>query len=450
MSLFVALILGSCASPPALSADRQVAVPQASSAVMAAEPESAPAPAPEPASATAEAAALPETGVSETALIDVEAVPEPPEMPVPELPVPEVPEAVPPLPPGERILYFYPEPESITVPPAEKNTPSASAPKAVVVPASPAPQSVPKAAAVPAVPAVPAIPAAEPKAEVLPGIWEAESTPIAVPVEKVPPVAPSRTAKLAAGQTLEVWYPGTGWVYLGDSSAQNGLSYETRKLDKTDTLFTFKALKSGNYILDFSRFDLLEDAFSSDSLAVEVSDTVSKRTDRIRAPNYRTSGTLSSITGQVAVPAPAGAAVSGTSVTMTDEPGLATVKSTAAAMGTTAATAVKSAAATSGTTTASAPIDADAALAQAKKSLSANDPAAALEQLDRFFTAAVSNLDEGWFLRGQAFEANGAGRDIRSALAAYETLVAAYPESPRWKEADARIRYIKQFYLRIR
>jgi outer membrane protein assembly factor BamD (BamD/ComL family) len=59
----------------------------------------------------------------------------------------------------------------------------------------------------------------------------------------------------------------------------------------------------------------------------------------------------------------------------------------------------------------------------------------------------VDSLDEGWFLRGQAYEANSAARDIRKALGAYQTLVSAFPESSRWNEADARIRYIKQYYL---
>jgi len=178
---------------------------------------------------------------------------------------------------------------------------------------------------------------------------------------------------------------------------------------------------------------------------VEVSDTASKRTEKIRAPNYRAAGTASSATGTQPVPVPSTTAADSRSLTMTDEPGLAAGKpSTTAATGSVAAAATGTAAA------ASAPIDAEAVLAQAKKALSANNPVSALEQLDRFFTAAVSSLDEGWFLRGQAYEANGEARDIRKALAAYETLVSAYPESARWKEADARIRYIKQFYLRIR
>ncbi len=437
LSLLVTLLFGSCASPPASLADSRTAVPAASEALISEEPVTG---------SPSEPALVPDL-TAET-ILPVDLVVEDPT----ELSIPEQVEAVPPLPPGDRILYFYPEPEDLYVPPVE-TVPSPAktvVPKPAVVPkVAAASAAVASAAVAPAAATAPKVapaPVEKPVEVVLPGIWVGESVPIAA-VEKIPPVPPSRKVSLAAGQTLEVWYPGSGWVYLGDSSAQNGLAYETRKLDKTDTLFTFKALKSGNYILDFSRFDLLADSFSSDSLAVEVSDAASKRTEKIRAPNYRSATTMSSSTSSA--PVLPDAALNNFSVTMTDEPGLAAVRpvtagSTSASSGNTATSSLPAA------RTASTPIDAETVLAQAKKALAANDPSSALEQLDRFFTAAVSTLDEGWFMRGQAYEANGAGRDIRKALAAYETLVSAYPESARWKEADARIRYIKQFYLQIR
>lgn len=96
------------------------------------------------------------------------------------------------------------------------------------------------------------------------------------------------------------------------------------------------------------------------------------------------------------------------------------------------------------------PSDPDAILKKAQGALASGDAASALTLLDAFFTVAVSSLDEGLYLRGQAYESNGANRDIRKALEAYQTLTQAYPDSPRWKSADERIRYIKQFYQKIR
>ena len=103
-----------------------------------------------------------------------------------------------------------------------------------------------------------------------------------------------------------------------------------------------------------------------------------------------------------------------------------------------------------GNATVDIPSDPDAILKKAQGALASGDAASALTLLDAFFTAAVSSLDEGLYLRGQAYESNGPNRDIRKALEAYQTLTQAYPDSPRWKSADERIRYIKQFYQKIR
>jgi outer membrane protein assembly factor BamD (BamD/ComL family) len=89
-------------------------------------------------------------------------------------------------------------------------------------------------------------------------------------------------------------------------------------------------------------------------------------------------------------------------------------------------------------------------LEKTRDALSAGDQEGALRELDRFFAVSVENLDEGWFLRGKAYEANGKARDIKKALDSYTTLMAAYPGSSFWKDAEARVRYINRLYLQIR
>lgn len=397
----------------------------------------------------------------------------------PEIPA-ETPVEADPLPsaPADaKLLYFYPEPEA-PVAPKPVETPKKTVevqPKSV--PAPQKPSVIPeKKVAVPAESKpVASKPVAESKAtsaekpataadknakaktddkavagdkgekkaeEAPPGVWTAEPTAPAVqPAPEKNASGPSRSVSVAPGQTLEVWYPGAGWVYLGDASAQNGVSYQTRKLDKSDTLFTFRALKEGNYVLEFSRYDVLANSFLSDSLAVSVTGSAVKRLDTVRAPDYR-AATIAAGTGSdgsaAANGVPAAAAETGA------------VANTAA--GAVAGPAAQPAVATNSAATGTAitASDAQAILEKVKAALAANDPASAQALLDAFFAAAQEPLDEGLFLRGQAYEANGPARDIRKALAAYETLVATYPESSRWKEADARIRYIRQFYLTIR
>lgn len=387
--------------------------------------------------------------------------------------------AVPDLPPSEKLLYFYPEPD-VTITPAPAPAPI-PAPIKPVVPkqASPVPEkTVPPKTVEPIKPATTAKESAKTAAktdekaaaEILPGIWGVEPTAPAISPEKASaaPAAPavqrqppSRQSTIPAGQTLEVWYPGNGWVFLGDASAQNGLGYENRKLDKADTLFTFKALKPGNYILDFSRFDVLDDSFLQDSLAVTVTEEGAVKTGKIRAPDYRALAKVSDQQNGAKVNTATPQAVGTTNLpvspsqpgalqaegaksaqvsspgrtgqpVMTNEPSLAGPQGVPAVQNT------------------EIPSDPAEILKKATASLASGDGVTALSLLDAFFTTAVTSLDEAWYLRGQAYESNGASRDIRKALDAYQTLVQAYPDSPRWKAADERIRYIRQFYQKIR
>lgn len=367
-------------------------------------------------------------------------------------------EPLPSAPADAKILYFYPEPDAPIVPkPALAPAKAADAPKPVPAPQKSAPLpetrvAVPTegkaSAGKPAVSgkdtpatgekAVTGEKAEKKAEEAQPGIWTAEPVAPAVqPAAEKPSPGPSRSVTVAPGQTLEVWYPGAGWVYLGDASAQNGVGYQTRKLDKGDTLFTFRALKEGNYVLEFSRYDVLANSFLADSLAVSVTGGTAKRLDPARAPDYRAAtaapGTdeVAAAGGSPAVSREAdSAAPSGTLSGLPGRPGMA--------------------ATVTGSAEPASLVDAAAILEKVKAALAANDPVSAQTLLDAFFAAAQEPLDEGLFLRGQAYEANGPARDMRKALAAYEALVSAYPESSRWKEADARIRYIRQFYLTIR
>lgn len=382
----------------------------------------------------------------------------------------ESPEAVPQVPSAERLLYFYPEPDFQYVPPI---APVTAPPKAVTKPAvvSTEKTSTPPATTT----AKPADKASdktaekstakkaadakasdtktsdakstgeEKSAEAPPGIWTAEPVaPATQAAAKAAAPVPSRKASLALGQTLEVWYPGSGWVYLGDVSAQNGLNYESRKLDKSDTIFTFRSLRAGDYILEFSRYDVLSDSYSSDLIAVTVTDDGSRKAGKVRAPDYR-SAMPDAATAQTGQP-------QASSTTLREEPSLltSTVQASAAPQSSSVSqtvSAVKPAVAQAANGQSASSSDAAALLAKAKASLSSGDAVTALSTLDSFFGLAVDSLDEGWFLRGQAYEANSASRDIRKALSAYQTLVSAFPESSRWNEADARIRYIKQYYL---
>ena len=88
-------------------------------------------------------------------------------------------------------------------------------------------------------------------------------------------------------------------------------------------------------------------------------------------------------------------------------------------------------------------------LESARTAIAAADANAALQYLDRFFAVSTEKLDEGWFLKGRAYELNGSVRNIRLALDAYRMLTGSFPQSKYWAEADSRIRYITNFYVNI-
>lgn len=266
--------------------------------------------------------------------------------------------------------------------------------------------------------------------EPVPGIWSVEPSLPSRKTEPVPPASLGRSAALSVGQYLEILYPGSGWVFLGDALGQNSLVYQSRKLDGPDTVFLFRAGKAGSAVLQFSRYDVLQDSYSRDTLAVSVAKSERPVSGKIRAPDYFSAE--SSAPAPSASETPAGStgralAAPGFSG-ISDEPELVT-----------------------GSSKVSSPVeDPLVLLEKTRDALSAGDQEGALRELDRFFAVSVENLDEGWFLRGKAYEANGKARDIKKALDSYTTLMAAYPGSSFWKDAEARVRYINRLYLQIR
>ncbi len=92
----------------------------------------------------------------------------------------------------------------------------------------------------------------------------------------------------------------------------------------------------------------------------------------------------------------------------------------------------------------------DDLLEKAQKSYNAKKYGECLDYLTEFFNNAVTRLDEGLYLQGQALEAPSDYRNIKAALDTYETLVKQYPKSKKWKQANERVIYLKRFYFNIR
>ena len=286
----------------------------------------------------------------------------------------------------------------------------------------------------------------------------------------------SRMVAVEEKQRLELTYPGHGWVYVGEQTSQPGLKYEQRKLQDNNSIFMFTAEKKGDYILHFSYFDVFTNEFVTDAVAVSVSAARSTAAKAmVKAPDYQTEADSDATEAQAnkntqaaaSQPSSNSTAPTGTGTTTQTAQAASEAPQTAGAgsqsktseqtMSAGTAEAASSTAGNTGDSTGQAPaaaseevLSSDQLLEKARTAIAAADAGKALTYLNNFFTIAEEKLDEGWLLKGRAYELNGSMRNIRLALDAYKTLTDGFPQSKYWAEADARIRYITGFYINIR
>lgn len=302
-------------------------------------------------------------------------------------------------------------------------------------------------------------------------------------ITDTPAVAtPSRSVLIEKNQYVDVQYPGLGWVFLGDTTGLLGVGYYGRKLSDSGTVFTLRGLEPGTYVLHFAKQDMLSDTYIDDYLQVTVLEAKSSSPDRKLAPPYSEIPPAPAMTPSVATQegssadqsanskqtassattAPSLTAPSATEPTQVNpapliqtnesSPKAASVIRNEPELAMASEPAVSSAVSTlnpQSTQNTPSQSTADQLLSQAEKALADGKPAEALQLLDDFFKKSVYNLDKGWYLRAQSYEANGETKNIKAALDAYKTLTQAYPASPLWKAANDRIQYINRFYFNI-
>ncbi len=105
-------------------------------------------------------------------------------------------------------------------------------------------------------------------------------------------VVPSRSVVMDNNQYLDIRYPGSGWVYLGEvtedgsSIEEQNLTYFGRRRTSEDTSFTMKASKPGTTILHFYKQDILTATFIDDYLEVTITEAIAQNGFRVIAPSY--------------------------------------------------------------------------------------------------------------------------------------------------------------------
>ena len=318
-------------------------------------------------------------------------------------------------------------------------------------------------------------------------------------------ITPSRAVTIKNNQYLDVVYPGSGWVYLGeteenrDTKKEPLVSYFGRKLGTTDTTFSLRSRKPGKTLLHFYKNDALTGQYIDDYLEVSIENESAAAGQRTTAPDYAqvvppkpTRQTRQSYenaatdaktetelpkndTERTAEQQPASPVTAAQQpetepqkpaqdtppavvLPTADERGVRTVIQTteSAPGGDTKPPApapsyagVTVPAAEDRTQPAAAENGADL-LERAKRAYADKQYENALDLVQRYLDDATEKIDEALFLQGQILEADSSVKSIRSAIDSYESLTKNYPMSALWKKANNRIIYLKRFYIEIR
>nr|MBQ2233741.1 hypothetical protein [Treponema sp.] len=293
-------------------------------------------------------------------------------------------------------------------------------------------------------------------------------------------IKPSRSMTIKKNQYIDITYPGTGWIYLGQKDNKKDFTFFGRKLGGKDTSFTLRAKNPGTYLLHFYKNDPLTNSYIDDYLEVIVENKETSSTEHILAPNYATI-----VPPKVTITAETRKENKKQNINKTvDENKNKQQKAqeeqiqnsvTKKQIDSSVKTVIQTQDAentneipeTSNTqniietkqeenNTQNKPnqnldkLKESELLALAKKQFANKEHSNALFTLEKFFEKAVSKIDEGLFLQGQILESKSDVQNIKGAIDSYELIVKSYPASAYWTQANKRTIFLKRFYINIR
>jgi hypothetical protein len=245
------------------------------------------------------------------------------------------------------------------------------------------------------------------------------------------------------GQIIEIPYRGTGWVFLGETSAKPGIVYNSRRLEGDGMSFVFRAAEIGVYELKFYRQDFIRDYIINDHVQVIVESALETAVpfgapvDRVTAlPRWPE--LASEAAAQAAASAQPGLPVQPT--VPAGQPGLP--PSGIADEGIVPAGPALQVALPEETLP-------EEYLRRAREESDAGHVQQALAILEQFRSRFPQGSDEAWWLLGQLYEANSPYRNIRLAMDYYRRLIQEYPQSQRYGDARRRIAYLERYYFNI-
>lgn len=269
-----------------------------------------------------------------------------------------------------------------------------------------------------------------------------EENKVSEETEEEAEIIPSRSVTLKKGETLDVSYPGKGWIFLGATDGSKNLTSTGRKTNAKSTDFSLMARVSGTVILHFYKEDILADKYIDDYLEVTVQDIKSKSTVHVKAPSYAETvppkpAAKKEENLEPATPAPKAETVKSVEKPVTNpEPAIKPVQPAPVAEVMTSSEKTV--------------LSAEDYLSRAKKASDEKNYTEMYNNLQNFLLITDKNRDEGLFLMAQLYEGNSEYRNIKKSVETYEELTANYPLSKYWDDANKRAIYLKRFYINIR
>lgn len=315
------------------------------------------------------------------------------------------------------------------------------------------------------------------------------------PQEEKPVPAPSRSMTLKNNQFVDISYPGSGWIYLGEEDGGDHFIFQGRKLGNGETTFTLRSKAPGTALLRFYKNDILTGKYIDDWIQITISDKSAADAVHVNAPAYaevvppkfdreknkeqiqnaqkrreeaRAQGEekpaqaaakeeaqkapAKAESAAQAAPAESGYSEKVQTVIQTSGQEKSESKQKTAVAGTSAPTASESAAPAQASAKKPQAADnsAKSLLEMARKAYDEKRYADALDLVQRFFDSATEDIDAGLYLEGLILEAKSEVRNIKSAIGAYDTLLKNWPQSQYWRRANERSIYLKRFYIDIR
>lgn len=296
--------------------------------------------------------------------------------------------------------------------------------------------------------------------------------------EKQP--VPSRNMDVKNRQFIDVTYPGTGWVYLGEVEKQNLFVFFGRKIENNDTVFTLQSKKPGDATLHFYKNDPLSQQYIDDYMKVSVSEEIASDNTHEKAPEYAlavppkpekivtpvaSENSSDEIPSEKTVSSSNKPTRKNTAVSSEPNDGDLTKVQTRISKGNDTDETVpdfsshsddfrnmSSDNSESNEQTASSEhiaLNGDL-LEAAQKAYDAKKYEEALSLVKDFFLTTSNRIDEGLYLEAQIYEAKSPVRNIKNAISDYDTIVEKWPASKFWKKANERSIYLKRFYIDIR